>query len=87
MSVPEAKTELMFYLQDTTNVRICQEKSNIFSVLHIIHIVFHTCGRVHSAFLPELPRWEKVQFCVSFFEEPLIFLPKSGIILRPDLSE
>jgi len=40
-----------------------------------------------SAFLPELPQWEKMQFCVSFFGEALIFLPNSGIILRPDLSE
>jgi hypothetical protein len=82
-----SKSELMFYLKNTTNVRICQEQSNIFSLLHIIHIVFHTYVGRASAFLPELPRWEKVQFCVSFFAEPLIFLPKSGIILRPDLSE
>ena len=35
----------------------------------------------------KLSQWEKMQFCVSFFGEALIFLPNSGIILRPDLSE
>lgn len=86
MPASETEAELMFYSEDTTNVRICQEQSNIFSFLHIIHIVFHTREGKSSAFLPELPRWEKMQFCVSFFEEPLIFLPNGGIILRLDLS-
>ena len=81
-SVRAQKSNTCSCNKNTTNVRFCQELSNMFSGFPHFPPSFPHRFPQGSAFLPKAARKRRGQICVRFFANSLPFPPKSGIIYR-----